>query len=140
MGKKKVVLDTNILISALGWSGKPRLIFNKVLSKKLKLIISDKQLIEIIKVLNYPKFSFTETQKRKFINILLNTSTLIKLDNVINIIKEDPDDNIIITSAYIGKADFIITGDEHLLKLKKFKKIRILNADKFLNIKSVVIK
>ena len=134
MGKKKVVLDTNILISALGWKGKPRLIFEKVLNGELELILSDKQLEEIINVLNYPKFNFNDDQKSKFINILLEVSTLIKLNKIVDIIKEDPDDNIILTSAISGNADFIISGDEHLLNLKKFKNIKILSANNFISL------
>lgn len=134
MGKKKVVLDTNILISALGWEGQPRLIFNMAINNDFELIISDKQLEEIIKVLNYPKFSFNYDQKSRFINLLLEISTLIKLNKIINVIEDDPEDNIIITSAVIGNADFIITGDEHILKLKKFRTISILNARDFINL------
>src|SRR3989344_7674181 len=115
MGKKKVVLDTNILISALGWQGKPRLVFEKILNGELELIMSDKQLYEIIRVLDYPKFNFSHGEKSRFINIILEISTLIKIDKIMNIIKEDPEDNIIITSAIIGNADYIISGDEHLL-------------------------
>jgi|SRR3989344_3521156 len=135
MGKEKVVLDTNILVSALGWRGNPNLIFERILNGEIELIISDKQLAEIIKVLDYPKFDFSNEQKSSFINILLEVSTLIKLDKIVEVVKEDPDDNIIVTSAITGKAGFIISGDEHLLKLKKFKKVKILNANDFLNIK-----
>ena len=39
MGKKRIVLDTNILISAFGWHGKPKEIFSKVLNKEFELII-----------------------------------------------------------------------------------------------------
>jgi len=45
MGKKKVVLDTNVLISAFGWKGKQRIIFEKILNREFELIISQKQLI-----------------------------------------------------------------------------------------------
>ena len=134
MGKKKIVLDTNILISALGWVGNPRLIFNRVISNDFELIMSDKQLEEIIKVLGYPKFSFDYDQKSRFINLLIEISTLVKLDEILNVIGDDPEDNIIITSAVIGGADFIITGDEHILKLKKFRTISILNAKDFMNL------
>ncbi len=134
MGKKKVVLDTNILISALGWKGKPKLIFEKVLNEELELFMPDKQLEEIIRVLDYPKFNFSPEQKSKFIDIVLGVADLIKLDKIINIIKDDPEDNIIITSTVVGNVDFIITGDEHLLSLKKFKGINILNANDFLNL------
>jgi len=55
MGKKKVVLDTNVLISAFGWKGKQRIIFEKILNREFELIISQKQLIELYEVLSYPK-------------------------------------------------------------------------------------
>lgn len=134
MGKKKVVLDTNILISALGWKGKPKLVFDRILNGEIELIISNKQLEEIIKVLDYPKFGFNEEQKSSFINILLEISTLIKIDKIIDVIKEDSDDNVIITSAVIGNVDYIISGDEHLLNLKEFKRVKILNPNNFLNL------
>ena len=63
MGKKRIVLDTNILISALGWSGNPRIIFDKVIEGEFELILSFKQLDELLRVLNYPKFKFTYEQK-----------------------------------------------------------------------------
>ena len=134
MGKKKVVLDTNILISAFGWTGSPKLIFEEVLDGKLELIISDKQLEELKRVLDYSKFNFNEDEKNKFINLIINVSTIIKLNKIFNIVKEDPDDNIILTSAYLANADFIITGDEHLLKLNKFKNVNILSANDFLSL------
>ncbi|MGI0141648.1 MAG: PIN domain-containing protein [Candidatus Micrarchaeales archaeon] len=65
MGKKKIVLDTNILISAIGWQGKSRQIFNKVTSGELILVISYEQFIEFARVLNYPKFGFTKIEKDK---------------------------------------------------------------------------
>ena len=134
MGKKKVVLDTNILISAFGWTGSPKLIFEEVLDGKLELIISDKQLEELKRVLDYSKFNFNEDEKNKFINLIINVSTIIKLNKIFNIVKEDPDDNIILTSAYLANADFIITGDEHLLNLNKFKNVNILGVNDFLSL------
>ena len=134
MVKKKIILDTNVLISAFGWKGKPELIFQKAINKELELFISDKQLEEIIRVLDYPKFNFNADQKSKFINILLEVATLIKIDKIKNIIKEDPDDDIILTSAIIGNVDFIISGDDHLLNLKEFNGIKILNANNFIKL------
>lgn len=59
MGKKKVTLDTNILISALGWNGKPKRIFEKCINSELELISSNEQIIELQEAINYPKFNFT---------------------------------------------------------------------------------
>ncbi|MBI4152631.1 hypothetical protein HY495_02875 [Candidatus Woesearchaeota archaeon] len=47
MGKTKVLLDTNILISALGWSGKPKVIFEKCLHGELELVTSPNQIEEL---------------------------------------------------------------------------------------------
>jgi len=134
MGKKKVVLDTNVLISALGWEGNPRAIFKKAIDKEFELILSSKQLGELLRVLNYPKFKFTDEQKERFLSILLSMAALVKTKSEIDIIKEDPDDNIILEPANEMKISYIISGNEHLLKLKEFKDAKIVTAKKFLDI------
>lgn len=133
MGKKKIILDTNILISALGWEGNPKIIFNKVIKRELELILSFKQLNEIKRVIEYPKFKFTEYQKQKFLSLLLEVSTLIETKTEVNIIKEDPDDNLILEPVNEIKIDYIISGNDHLLNLKKFKDAKIVSAKEFLD-------
>jgi len=134
MGKKKIVLDTNILISAFGWKGKQRLIFDKILNREFELIISKKQLRELYRVLSYPKFNFKEEQKLRFMGIIYSIATIVNTFGNIKFIQEDPSDNIILESAVITKADFLISGDEHLLKIKEFNKTKILTASKFLDL------
>ena len=131
---KKIVLDTNILISAFGWEGNPKEIFRKILNKEFELIISYKQIQELQRVLNYPKFKFTNEQKLRFMNVILEIATLVETHNGIDIIKEDPSDNIILESALENNVEFIITGDEHLLKLKSYGKIKIVTASEFLQL------
>ena len=132
MGKKKLVLDTNILISALGWKGKPNEIFRKVLDEEFELIISRKQIEELKEVMNYPKFSFAEEQKSRFITLLLNVAKVVEISNKLKVIKEDPDDDVILETAVENNADFIISGDDHLLKLKEYSNIKIVTANEFL--------
>ncbi len=134
MGKKKIVLDTNILISAFGWKGKQRLIFDKILNREFELIISKKQLRELYRVLSYPKFNFKEEQKLRFMGIIYSIATIVNTFGNIKFIQEDPSDNIILESAVITKADFLISGDEPLLKIKEFNKTKILTASKFLDL------
>lgn len=133
MGATKVLLDTNILISALGWESKPKEIFQKCIEGKLELVTSPEQIVELKKVLDYPKFNLTEKQKEIFIAIILEIATIAEITGKIKIILEDPDDDIIIESAVVGNANYIITGDSHLLKLKKFAGISIITAAEFLN-------
>ncbi len=70
MGKTKIVIDTNILISAIGWEGKPKEIFRRVLAGEFELILAEKQVEELKKVMNYPRLGFTEVQKTAFLEIL----------------------------------------------------------------------
>ncbi len=132
MGKKKIVLDTNILISAFGWNGKPRKILRHVISQQFELILSQQQIIEIRRVLDYPKFAFENDQKTRFLTFLCTIAFIIDVPNTLRIIKEDPEDNIILETALIGNALYIITGDYHLLKLKEFNGIKIITAAEFL--------
>ncbi len=136
MKKLRIVPDTNILVSALiRKSGKPREIFNKFLNEEIVFTLSEEVLIEFIDVLNRPKFSaITEEEKTDFIKYLSELGELVYPQQKIDFISEDPKDNKILETAVKGKADYIITGDEHLLKLKEFRKIKIVNADEFLRI------
>ena len=134
MGKKKIVIDTNNLISALGWEGKSKELFRKVIDKEYDLFISIKQIAELKRVINYPKFSFSEEQKRKFLEILFGIATIVETKTNLNVVKEDPDDNILLECATEANADYIISGDKHLKKLKEFGKIKIVSVSEFLKI------
>ena len=134
MGKKRLILDTNILISALGWKGNPRIIFDRVIAGEFELILSYKQLNELLRVLNYPKFKFTDEQKDRFLSILLEIATLVKTNSEIDVIKEDPSDNVILEPANEMKIDYIVSGNDHLLNVKEFKGARIVTPKKFLEI------
>ena len=133
MGKKRIILDTNILISALGWKGNPRVIFDRVIAGEFELILSYKQLNELLRVLNYPKFKFTDEQKDRFLSVLLEVATLVKTKSEVDVIKEDPSDNVILEPANEMKIDYIISGNDHLLKVKDFKGARIVTAKEFLD-------
>lgn len=134
MGKKKIVLDTNILISACGWEGKPKELFRKILNREYELIISREQIDEVKRVLNYPKFDFTEDQKSRFLVILVLISTIIQISKRLDIIKNDPEDNRILEIALESQADFIISGDAHLLELKSYETIQLITVSDFLSL------
>lgn len=134
MGKKKVVLDTNILISALGWNGKPKKIFEKCISEEIGLVTSKEQINELKRVMDYPRFNFNEEQKDRFIALILEISSMVEISRTLMIIKDDPDDNIILETAAIGDVGYLISGDPHLLKLRKFGQIHIIKAADFLKL------
>ena len=134
MGKTKVLLDTNILISALGWSGKPKVIFEKCLHGELVLVTSPNQIDELKRVMDYPKFNFSEEQKATFISIILEIATMVEITGKVNVVVDDPDDNAILETAIVGNVQYLVSGDPHLLKLKEFAKVKIVTASEFLGI------
>ena len=132
MGETKVTLDTNILVSALGWQGNPYQIFGMVVSGEIELVISDKQFDELAEVLEYPKFRFTGEQKDRFKSLILEIATFVKPVEKMDIVKNDPDDNMILEAAVAGNVDYIVSGDPDLLELKSFREIKIVTAKEFL--------
>ena len=134
MGKKRIVLDTNVIVSAFGWEGNARSILNKATRGIFDIILSVQQYQEIKRVLDYPKFKFSEEQKSSFLSILVEICIMIETEEKLKIVKEDPSDNIILESAVEGKADFIASGDQHLLKLKEYEGVKIVTPKEFLDL------
>lgn len=131
----KVVLDTNVLVSALIKAGKPRDLFNK-LAKNKQIVLSRAILEEFLDVIeDFKVAKYTSEQDiAVFLNALGNAATIVQVKSRFKAVKEDPDDDIIVRAAYDGKADYIVSGDRHLFALKEFKGIRILTVDEMLNI------
>lgn len=130
----RVVLDTNMLVSAVGWKhSKPRIILEACLSGKFRLVESPELLKEFIAVMERPKFGFIpEEQKRELVARLINYCEIVEPKKKLNIIKNDPADNKVLECALEGEAQDIISGDNHLLRLKVFRGIRIMTATEFL--------
>ena len=131
----KVVLDTNVLVSAMIKAGKPRDLFNKLVKDK-QLILSRVILEEFLDVIEDPKVvRYTSKQNvTVFLNTIGNAARIVQVKSRFKAVKEDPDDDIIVQAAYDGKADYIVSGDKHLLALKEFKGIKILTVDEMLNL------
>lgn len=133
----RVILDTNVIISALLWGGKPDQLLKKVQSTHT-LCFSPETLKELREVLNYQKFrphilklDFTieEAFERLTENALIVSGTT---EYRVSIVKEDPSDNKFLACALAAQASFIVSGDKHLLRLKEFWGIPIITPHEFL--------
>lgn len=134
MGKIKVVLDSNVLISALGWDGKPKKCFDLVLENEVISFTSPDLLEELFKVMNYPKFEFSEEEKEKFLEIFLKKTLIVEPEKGVEVLKVGPSNNRVLGCALEADADFIVSGDSHLLDLEEFRGIEILSPDEFLEV------
>ncbi|HLC57584.1 MAG TPA: putative toxin-antitoxin system toxin component, PIN family [Candidatus Nanoarchaeia archaeon] len=130
----KAVLDTNILISALGWDIKQGLILNHCLDNKFKLVISPEILKEIKDVLFRERFEFIDKDKKdEFLMLLVELAEIVIPEKKIDVCR-DKEDNKFIELAVTAKADYIVSGDCDLLELKMYSGIKIISSESFLRV------
>jgi putative PIN family toxin of toxin-antitoxin system len=128
----KVVLDTNVLISAILFGGKPRKILEKAIHGEIRLCLSEPILEELSGVLRRSKFDYSLEKVQTLLTELTSIADFVNPSQIIRLVLEDPDDNRILECAVEAKASYIITGDFHLLKLSRYRDIEIVNAFTFL--------
>jgi len=133
----RVVVDTNVFISGLlKKHSYPAKILDAWIMQKITPAVSRELINEYSVVLTRDKFKMLGSVEKR----LLIIQKLIELPWVlfiypletINVIKEDPADNKVLECALEANASFIITGDKHLLELKKFRNIKILPPKDFI--------
>ena len=129
----RVVIDTNVLVSAFINNGKARKLVLKLLQEHT-VISSSQMLAELADVLSRDKFSVTSPQVDRFISILVGKAKMVSVHSSSKVISEDPDDDIVLNTALSGKADYIVSGDKHLLKIACYEKTQILSVNEFIQI------
>jgi uncharacterized protein len=136
MQKQKIVVDTNIVISALlGKSYPYNIVFDLVLRSKVNLYLSKSILMEYQRTIGYSKFQsisrFNEKSKQlvndlKSISIIRNPQFMLE-------ILGDKDDNKFLELALSSQADFLITGNIKHFPFSKFENTEILSPEKYWN-------
>jgi putative PIN family toxin of toxin-antitoxin system len=137
MKSVKVVADTNVIVSALFWRGNASKIIDLVEKGKIKLFTSVALLDELKKVLGYERFGLGEKTVDDNVKYILTISEISSPKRRLKIIREDPADDKVLECALEGKVRYIVSGDMHLLRLRKFRGIRIIRAKELLNILNV---
>jgi uncharacterized protein len=128
----KVVLDTNVLVSALGWKGSPYQIFRRCVDGQCQLFISPVLIRETARVLSYPKLGITDFQRDEFLALVAETAIIIEPDFTLDLVSADPSDNRILECALAGDCQYVVTGDKHLLELSSVRGIQIVTPDAFI--------
>jgi putative PIN family toxin of toxin-antitoxin system len=131
MPKTKVVLDTNVLISGILFGGNPRQILELVIKDKIAAYISPAIFTEFKEVLIRPKFGLPHEECFLIAREIEGQFCFVFPQITVDLIKDDPDDNIILECALAANVKYIITGDPHLLNLASFEKIKIISPATF---------
>lgn len=129
--KLRVVFDTNVYISAILSSGNPRRVLELASRNEIELLISDPILSEIERVLRTKIFK-TEFQITTTLSGIRDISVLVSPGMKLSVIDRHEADNRIIECAVQGKAQYVVSGDRHVLSLKEYQGIKILSPTEFL--------
>lgn len=133
------VLDANVFVSAvLSPKGLPAKVLTAWRGEQFHLIISVVILEEINRVLRYPKIvkrhRWPEERIQTFIEDLAHPAIPTPGELTLNVIEEDPADDRYLECAVEGGANYIVSGDQHLLDLKEYRGIPILSPRAFLEV------
>jgi len=126
MGKvevKPVVIDTNVVVSALLFPGTSGRLIPLWKSGAIKPYASNEMIDEYIRVLAYPKFELSEQEIDLLLyHEILRYFEIVKVLQGGRIVKNDPSDDKFIWCAEAAGANVLISGDRHLLRMKNTKK------------------
>lgn len=127
----RLVLDTNVVASAILWGGTPRLLLQAARDKRVELFTSTAMLAELTDILGRRKFARKIAASQLTIDQLVDGYA--QLASVVRPvttprIAPDPDDDVVIGTALAAKADLIVTGDKPLLSVSEHQGVRVASV------------
>ena len=130
-GIPRVVFDTNILFSSVGWQGNPHQCIQAARQGKCASLTCEAILAEFSEKLQL-KRGFDTAKAAETADEIRAFSKVIAIPGTLRVIADDPDDDAVLECAVIGQANYLVSGDRHLLSLGSYLNIQILKAAEFL--------
>ncbi len=129
----RVVIDTNVLISALFWGGRPRQVVDLAVTGEIQAITSPELLAEFEEVLTEDFLLPREKVESAVRDVLSYSEVIASLAETPGDLR-DPDDEKVAACALAGNADYVVTGDKDLLSHRTLSGIMVLSVRKFLEV------
>jgi len=130
---KPVVIDTNVVVSALLFGGVPGQLIPLWKERIIRPKASKGIIEEYIRVLAYPRFQLSEEEINSLLYYeILPYFEIVRIKEGPILVAKDPSDDKFIRCAQSSGARIIVSGDQHLLKLSPYRQIRILSPSDFL--------
>jgi putative PIN family toxin of toxin-antitoxin system len=135
----KIVIDANLFAGALTKPfSNPGKILESIRDNEVELVLSPAIIREVKRILLFPKIRKYHRKTRQeldtFFEDILMFAWIVEGETKIDVIQNDPSDNKYLACALESEADFMISGDRHLLQIKEFHGIQIINPKKFLRL------
>lgn len=131
----RVVLDTNVFVSGIHWTGTSEKVLQAWMNKDFELVSSLPIIEELVRILMSFKVPLEPDDISWWESLILEKSVIVVPKEKVDIVT-DPDDNKFVEAALEGKAQYIVSQDKHLLVLKEYRGIKVLHPDEFLKIMS----
>ena len=132
----RVVIDTNVWVSGMLWRGAPWRLLRLAEQGEIELCVAPPMLGELTRVLSYkrlqPRLSELGLTPQEMVDYALNLASVFEVPQGNPIVAADPDDDIFVHCAAAVGANYVVSGDHHLLDLGRHEQILILSVSDFL--------
>jgi putative PIN family toxin of toxin-antitoxin system len=127
----RIILDTNVFISGIFFTGPPYQIVKAWRDVRIQLLVSPSILDEYQRIGAELALQFRDVDLKPFLDLLTIQAEIVLAPTLPAVIPDDPSDDKFLEAAVAGNASYIISGDKHLLKLSEFQGIQILKPKDF---------
>lgn len=129
----KIILDTNVFMSGIFWSGPPAKILEAWQQKKFDLIISTSILDEYVRVSNVLAKKYRGINIDDIIDIVVKNAQLYDVPGLPEQVSRDKDDDVFIACAVASRVKIIVSGDSDLLDVNGYSGITIIKPKQFVD-------
>ncbi len=130
-GVSRVVLDTNVYVSAYGFGGKPADVMRAAITGEFELVSSPAILVEVADKLE-TVLGFDREHTEAVILQITRVATIVRPSEQLAVV-DDEADNRILEAAALSGAEYVVSGDHHLLDLGTWSGVRMLAVADFLS-------
>lgn len=130
----RVVRDTDVFLSGIHWTGASHQVLRAWFIGKFVMVSSPEINEELFAQFRDFKIQMDSEEISWWETILLEKSIAVEPKIKFSVVKEDPDDNKFLEAAFEGGCDCIVSQDNHLLKLKEFKGVKIMTPKEFIKL------
>jgi putative PIN family toxin of toxin-antitoxin system len=128
----RVVFDTNIYISGIFWKGTPRELLRRAIAGDIELLVS-KYILEELKTVLWRDFEMGPEDIKEILENIVQVSEVVDVKSSLGVVV-DKADNKVLACALDGRAEYLVSGDRHLLDLGTYKKVKVVKASEMMEI------
>jgi len=129
----RVVVDTNVLLSGIFFSGPPARILQAWQEKEIQLVLSEEILTEYQDAASELTSQYPNVDVEPILSLIAIHSELIESISLTETVCDDPDDDKFIACALAAEAEFIVTGDKALLRTTGYRDVQIIKPRDFVD-------